>query len=250
MKLASTLQQGSNEEPIQGKKWGRKILAICFIFAALFWGWSKLSNPETFPVRSVKIIDVSTHIDHQTIQRTIIPYLENGMLWLNISRLQNAIAELPWVQQVILTRKWPDQLVIQIIEQVPIARWNNTQLLNKQGDVFMPDASTFPPNIPSLYGPQNQQNTVWQAYNAINQLLAPISLEIASITMLPDQAWDITLNNGLHLLLGQDDVINRIKRFTAVYPKIFVGHTNDVDYVDMRYSDGLAIKWKNNSAKT
>jgi cell division protein FtsQ len=235
-------------EKSENLRWGRKVLVIILIMVSMCWAWLKISNPNTFPIRTVKIIGITNHVNHQLLQNTVTAYLSRGMLWINIRDLEQAVNQLPWVENATLTRKWPDEIFIQITEQTPIARWNNTQLLNNHGNVFTPGTSTAIPDLPSLYGPNNLQNTVWEGYQAMNGLLSTIGLKIISASMSPRQVWDVYLNNGTHLILGREDVLKRLKKFVSVYPKI-KHQTNDMQYVDLRYSDGFAVKWKNNPAK-
>lgn len=234
-------------EKSENLRWGRKVLVTIIIIAGLYWAWLKISNPNTFPIRTVKIIGVTNHVNHQLLRNTITAHLSRGMLWLNVQDLEGAVNQLPWVENANLTRKWPDEIFIRITEQTPIARWNNTQLLNNHGGIFTPDTSTPIPNLPSLYGPKNLQNTVWEGYQDMNKILSQIGLKILSASMTSRQVWDVYLNNGIHLILGRQDVVKRLKRFVSVYPKISP-RANNIQYVDLRYSDGFAVKWKNNSA--
>src|SRR5690242_18329723 len=196
-------------EKSENLRWGRKVLVIIIVIASVYWAWLKINNPNTFPVRSIKIIGATNHVNHQLLRNTITAHLSRGMLWLNIVSLENALNQLPWIEKATLTRKWPDELFIQITQQTPIARWNNTELLNNNGGLFTPDGSTAIPDLPSLYGPNNLQTTVWEGYQSMNSLLNPVGLSIISASMTPRQVWDIYLSNGIHLILGRDDVLKR-----------------------------------------
>jgi cell division protein FtsQ len=233
---------------MKSNRLGRKILLFIILILITYWGWLKVSNPTTFPIRSVKILDAVNRIDHQELQNSITPYLTRGMLWLDVQGLENTLAQVPWIDQVTLTRKWPDELLIQITEQIPIARWNNSELLNKTGNIFTPRTASDTLKLPSLYGPPNTQNTVWEGYQEMNTKLMPLGLQISIASMDSRKAWEIYLNNGYHLLLGQEEVMNRLQRFISLYPKIFTHPANELDYVDLRYSNGFAVKWKKNSA--
>jgi len=235
-------------EKSENLRWGRKVLVLIIIITSIYWAWLKISNPNTFPVRTVKIIGVTNHVNHRLLRNTITAHLSRGMLWLNVEDLEDAVNQLPWIESAALTRKWPDEIFIRITEQTPIAHWNNKQLLNNQGSVFTPDGSSTISNLPSLYGPNNLQNTVWEGYQVMNSILSTIGLKIISASMTSRQVWDVYLNNGIHLILGREDVVKRLKKFVLVYPKI-AGQANNIQYVDLRYSDGFAVKWKNNPAK-
>jgi cell division protein FtsQ len=246
MKLIPCATQPTPERA-ENLRWGRKVLVIIAIIASLYCGWLKISNPDTFPIRSVKIIGATTHVNHQILRNTITAYLTRGMLWLPVQDLENALNQLPWIENATLSRKWPDEIFIRITEQTPVAHWNNTQLLNSEGSVFTPDTSTAMPYLPSLYGPNNLQNTVWKGYQSINSILNTAGLKITAAAMTPRQVWEVYLQDGTHLILGREDALNRLKQFVSVYPKI-TPQANNIQYVDLRYSDGFAIKWKNNPA--
>ena len=231
----------------QNFRWGRKVLVIIIIISSLFWVWQKIRNPDTFPIRSVKIIGISNHINHETLRNTISPYLAHGMLWLNIPDLENTLNQLSWVEKATLIRKWPDELFINITEQTPLAHWNNTSLLNDKGDIFTPDVATALPNLPALYGPNNTQNTVWGGYIAMNNILRPIGLKVTAASMTVRQVWEVYLNNGIHLYLGRDDVLKRLGRFVEAYSGM-ASQASNIQYVDLRYTQGFAVKWKNNPA--
>src|SRR5262249_48593670 len=154
----------------------------------------------------------------------------------------------PWVKKAILTRKWPDEIFVNIVEQIPIAYWNNTALLNEKGEIFTPEKQVNLPNLPMLYGPNNLQTPVWEGYKQMNLMFQPLGLTIASSSMTDRQTWEIYLSNGIHLFLGRENVIPRLEQFIAIYPKIS-DKINNIQYVDLRYSEGFAIKWKNNPAK-
>jgi cell division protein FtsQ len=62
--------------------------------------------------------------------------------------------------------------------------------------------------------------------------------------MSPYLSWDIELTNGMKMRLGYKDVLTRVSHFVKVYPKIVGERVSDVDYVDLRYPNGLAVRWK------
>jgi len=58
-------------------------------------------------------------------------------------------------------------------------------------------------------------------------------------------AWEMTLQNGVVIRLGRREVEQRTNLFFEVVAKIITNRASDVDYVDMRYSNGFTIGWKN-----
>ena len=50
------------------------------------------------------------------------------------------------------------------------------------------------------------------------------------------------LSNGMQVELGQDDIPNRFKQFIQLYPRIIGEKSALVTSIDLRYTDGIAIK--------
>ena len=230
------------------KKWGRKLALAFLIFFILFWAVAKLMNPKTLPVKNVKVIDVRQNVDPEALRLTVLPFLARGMLWLNVRDLEGSLQRLPWVATAQVARRWPATLYIYLNEELPVAHWNGSLLMTAQGRIFDPGKRPGPFNLPLLYGPSQEQLTVWTAYQTMNQMLAPLQLRIARLQLSPRQAWELYLNNGMHLILGQTQVLQRLQRFIRVYPQIFAHAAALPVYIDLRYSNGLAVKWTQSPA--
>jgi cell division protein FtsQ len=52
----------------------------------------------------------------------------------------------------------------------------------------------------------------------------------------------------LRLLLGKGINNERLERFISVYPKLLGEKIAQVDSVDLRYTNGFAVRWKAPSA--
>ncbi|HEV2614347.1 MAG TPA: cell division protein FtsQ/DivIB [Gammaproteobacteria bacterium] len=224
---------------------GRKITLFVLFSVILVWCIAKLHNPETFPIRSVRIVDAQSFVDHPSLRETISPYLDEGMIRLKVNQLEKSLLTLPWIQSVNIQRQWPDKLIVTITEQKPGAHWDKTELLNTDGKIFAPQTipSTLK-DLPWLYGPTNNATDLWAGYQDMSSLVAPLGLKIVAVNLSPSDAWEIELNNGMPIVLGKDEVITRLKRFVEIYPKIFDNNANAVEYIDLRYNNGLAVKWK------
>jgi cell division protein FtsQ len=224
---------------------GRKITLFILFSLTLLWCVVKLRNPDTFPIRSVRIVDAQAYTDHDSLRETISPFLTQGMIRLHVHDLKKSLLSLPWIKDVNILRQWPDKLIINITEQNPGAHWDKTKLVNLQGQIFSP--SSFPSklnSLPWLYGPDSNATDVWAGYQNMSSIIAPLGLKIIAINLSPYDAWEIELNNGIPIVLGKDEVMQRLKRFVEIYPKLFDNNTNAVEYIDLRYNNGLAVKWK------
>lgn len=245
MKSFSNHSRNYTQQPAKKSKKIRHISLLLLLLTVIVWSYAKITNPNTFPIQSVRIIGNDSFVNPQAIQTTIAPYLKSGLLNIKLNPLQTQLEKIPWVESVRFWRVWPHELVIDITQQTPIAHWNETALLNDNGDTFSPNDKTLSDKLPWFYGPSNQMPTVLTAFHALNALLRPIQLRINVISLTTRGAWRIRLNNGMLLILGSEDVPQRLERFIKVYPELFAHQTNSVEYIDLRYPNGLAVQWKN-----
>ena len=145
---------------------------------------------------------------------------------------------------VVVRRIWPNQVVITVNEKIPFALWNDASLLSDAGELFSPEMSSYPEGLPQFAGPSGEQILMTKYYAKMSGLLMPLHFKIARLELTPSMAWTITLNNGMKLNVGHKDVLTRISHFVKVYPKIIGDRVADVEYIDLRYSNGMAVRWK------
>ncbi len=58
----------------------------------------------------------------------------------------------------------------------------------------------------------------------------------------------MTLQNGVQVRLGRRDVAERTNLFLDVVADIITSRAKEIDYVDMRYSNGFTIGWNGDAA--
>jgi cell division protein FtsQ len=62
-------------------------------------------------------------------------------------------------------------------------------------------------------------------------------------------AWEFDLDNGVTVRLGRRQVDERFEQFLATALKLVTQRASDIAYVDMRYTNGFAIGWRNGSTR-
>lgn len=214
------------------------------LFTGLCLGWFMLQRSDHLPVNTVKVASTYVHLSQESVQAAIIPYVTDGFFSVPVKALKENVLKLPWAAQVSVTRIWPDTLLIRIIEQKAVARWNKNSLLSAQGDLILPDEEDMPTNIPYLQGPSGQHTQVMRQYRLMNKMLKPLGFGILNLELTNRRAWCLQLNNGMTLLLGRHDANNRLNRFVKAYHHVFGSHGSDADRVDLRYSNGMSVHWR------
>lgn len=160
---------------------------------------------------------------------------------LDVESTREALEFLPWVHRVAVRKRWPDTLVIHIQEQKAIARWNSEFYLNQYSEIF--DAPPLPgqERLVDLEGKAEFAPEIASQAKQFQLILKKSNLHLNKVKLTPRHAWEITLEGGVVLFVGQHDVIGRLQRFLVLYPQI--ENVEQIEYIDLRYDTGLAVGW-------
>lgn len=165
-----------------------------------------------------------------------------------LAGVRERIVEIDWVEDAVVRRRWPAAIEITVIEQLPAARWGDSGLLNTRGELFVDDARHMPPELPQLWGPPGTEHVVAQRYLDARALLAGAGLGLRALEVDARGAWRMRLSNGFELRLGRQSFDRRLGRFARIAAPLLTPRAAEVAYVDLRYSRGFAVGWRENAA--
>lgn len=140
--------------------------------------------------------------------------------------------------------------MIRLEEQLPVARWGDEALLNNAGHAFAPRESANYQHLPRLAGPQRAQRQVMQQYQVLSQMLRPLGFSIIALEMRERGSWYLRTAQGIDLLLGRDHIVDKMRRFAAIYEKALKAQQPNIARIDLRYPNGLAVAWRESVAPT
>ncbi len=195
-------------------------------------------------IGSLEISGPFQRVTALSIEESISDELDAGFLGANLAEMRRRIESLAWIDKAAVARRWPDRITISVTEQVPAASWGESGLLNVRGELFVRDARHVPAELPRLSGPENRAPEVARRYLELRERLIPMGLDLRSIELDPRGAWQVGLTNGVEIRLGRRDVDARADLFIDVVADVITSRAAEIDYVDMRYSNGFTIGWK------
>jgi cell division protein FtsQ len=219
------------------------VIAVAVVVAT----YQLSSNILDRPIRSIEINGVFQRVTALQIEEAISGELEQGFVSADLRRMQDLVVALPWIDQATVARRWPSRVTITVTEQVPAAIWGERGLLNVRGELFVGDARHIPAELPLLSGPEHRSGEVAKRYLAVRERLIPVGLDLRRVQLDARGAWRMTLQNGVQVRLGRREVDERTELFVDVVADIITGHAAEIEYVDMRYSNGFTVGWKNGS---
>jgi cell division protein FtsQ len=221
-------------------------LVSCII---IFTYFSIQKEMHQFPITTVKIDGKITRISKQEIWGSISDLLKGGFFATDVVAIKTSLQKLPWIETVKVEKTWPDKLTITISEKVPIARWRGKGLLTTSGDILYTESLNEGSKLPVFWGSEQQAKKVLENYLAMNEELKRNNVNVVEIEIMPDQGVRAILNNGIMLFLGQDRLLEKINRFNLAYRNKLQKMSQKIDYVDLRYVNGIAIGWKGSISK-
>jgi cell division protein FtsQ len=146
-------------------------------------------------------------------------------------------------------RVWPDTLEVTLEEHVPLARWGALALIDTLGERFSGKTDQA---LPVLFGPRGTEPELAQRYLRFARAVAPLGAKLERLVLSERRAWQLTLDNGLQIMLGRDadGAEARLARFVEVHgatvgrsaPERGRELTGSRGYVDLRYPNGFALR--------
>ncbi len=186
-------------------------------------------------------------VTEDDIESAVFDYINQSMVAIDLLAIQNALERNAWINTVSLRRKWPDTLIINVTEELAIARWGERQLLNQEAALFSPPSIVAQLNLAKLSGPDGSEEKVMQQYQIFNQLLFSKNLRITSLNLNSRGAWSMQISNEIAVSVGSIQAVERVRRFAAVYEALFAEQIESIESFDLRYEDGIAVKHKSSS---
>ncbi len=220
-----------------------KISSRSIIFLMLVLIISQFNLADYFPIRKIRVYGVN-RLDQVEVQNALSPLVDHGFFTINVDYIHDRLKQIAWIADLHVRRVWPDQIVIRLSEKDPVAYWNDNTLLSQNGEVFSPKQESWPTGLPKFSGPEGQQLFMLKNFLDMNRLLLPLHAKISYLELTPFLTWKLKLDNGITMQAGHKDVLTRLNQFVKVYPKIIGTRVNDVDYIDLRYANGFAVRWK------
>jgi cell division protein FtsQ len=203
-----------------------------------------------WPIESVSITGEIYQISHAKLSGAINNVLDTDFFGLDVGSVRDVALNVPWVEEVSVRKVWPDRLVVQVRERQAAARWQTGGLVGVDGERFDPGPGKHLETLPLLYGPKGTANAVLARYRALSLELAPIGERITGLTLDPRSGWRVVLESQLELALGHDVSDESLGELAARLPSLLGTRFADAARIDLRYTNGFAVRWRTATATT
>jgi cell division protein FtsQ len=215
--------------------------AVCLVvvggLAALTWALDR-------PIRVISMDGRFQRVSPGEIEKAVVPFTQAGFMSADLARIQRAVEAVPWVDHARVQRRWPNSLHVTVVEETAAARWGESGLINTRGQLFVRQAAHVPAELPRLSGPDGTESEVAARYLSAQGRILEAGMRIAALRLDERGAWEMDLDSGVTVRLGRRDVDERLDRFIHTASQVIAHRLTEINYVDMRYSNGFAIGWR------
>jgi cell division protein FtsQ len=214
------------------------------VMAALMSGMIK---SDRWKISNVDLKAEFNRVTAEQIRVAIAATTERSFFNIKIEEIRSSILQIPWVQNVSILKKWPNTLIVTVIEHKAVAVWNSDKLLNLDGHIFEVDTLDSVESLPRIYGLDNLSSLILTKYLRFNELFKTTGLDITSATVSPRGGWNLNLSNGINVNLGTLQMDSKIIRLCETWVNLLKQNDQAPEYIDLRYSNGYAVKWREKS---
>lgn len=195
------------------------------------------------PVAKIVVSGDLVYLNRRDIMNHIDVSQGDHLLDVNLAAIQQELEQMEWVHSARVSRQWPDVITVNIVEEKPIAYWNETGLLNPYGEVFERAGKTTGA-LPLLSGIEGAELNVIRRFEEFSQVLSPLGLKIVRLQQDEQLAWEVEVDNGIRLKLGSTRGLEKMRRFVFLYETRLRRESRPVAIVDLRYNNGAAVTWR------
>jgi cell division protein FtsQ len=158
-----------------------------------------------FRVRSVAVRGTQ-RMDAKPIYRIALDQRTTALPLVDVAAIRERLLDYGWVKDARVSRRYPDTLVVDIIERTPAALWQDgsrLSLIDAEGHVLDKVPVTRMPDLPLLVGPGANSQA-----RGLDKLLAKaptIKAQLVSASWVGQRRWDLAVQTGETIALPEGE---------------------------------------------
>ena len=233
------------------------LVAMMAFAAGMLW----LAQRPVFAITHVELMSMEggtlRHVNAPSVRANALGKLSGSFFTLDLNEARQIFESVPWVRRARVRREWPNGLAVEVEEHEALGTWGNAdsgRLINTYGEVFVanPAEAEEDAQLLALDGPPDSEGDVVDKLEVMREWFKPLKMEPLAVTLSSRYAWRAKLSNGMVVELGReqndeerDAMDQRVKRFVVAWPQVTEQWGKQIEYADLRYPNGFAIRAAN-----
>jgi len=190
-----------------------------------------------YPIDEVDINTNDVNYNQQRIDNLISTIYGKDLISLDISNIQKYIVEDIWIKDAEISKSFPSTIKIKIIQHQPFAIYNS-KLMMRDGSIIKSDNISY--ELPVVEDNANNVSNSRRILTISTENLNKINLKIKRIEIFNSL---VRIHTSKYTLIS--DILNlelNLNRLALSLNDLVEAFDQEINSIDMRYSNGFAIK--------
>jgi cell division protein FtsQ len=171
-----------------------------------------------FQVKRIEVLGLD-RMEAMTVYAIAANQTSMAMPLVDLEKVRTQLMEHGWIKDARITRRWPDTLVVDVLERTPSAIWQNNKklsLIDGEGVVLERVDPKAMPDLPIVIGPN--ANAQVADLNELLEQVPALKPVLAGATWVGNRRWDLRFQSGEVLALpeGNDIAAGALKKFAHI----------------------------------
>lgn len=223
---------------------GSWLLLLLALLLCLVGGWRLVQTIRTAPAAMVSVVGDLSPYQREILTQKLQPLVNSGYFTADLTQIRDGALSQPWVDQVTVTRQWPNGIVVRVLPRHAVARWGSGRLLSDQAVVFVEAEPVDRRDLPLLHGPASQSQLMMQQYQQINQWFAPLGIRLQELHLTERMTWFMKFDSGLRVIVDQEQTHTKLQRLSYLAQQGLQDAWPYIAAIDLRYRNGMALQWR------
>jgi len=168
-----------------------------------------------FTVKRVDVVGIH-HMDSAPVYQIALGQRSMAMPLVDVSAIRSQLLQYGWIKDARVSRRFPDTLVVDIVERKPAALWQDNgqlALVDSDGTVIDHVPVDKMPDLPLLIGAGANQRE--GELNALMSAAPNLKPQLVSATWVGGHRWDLNFQTGETIALpeGRDAAKDALAKF-------------------------------------
>ena len=209
-------------------------LTVGFVY--LIFNYSQLI--KSYPIKTISFKGEFIYADEKGIRKQLQYFIGKDLIKIDILKIKESIKKNDWVNNVLVERRFPDTLFIEIFEFQPAILWNNEYYIDDKGIKFKVEKN-IALNLPEIKSDTLNYLVMYDLYMSLSNMLKKVDLSILSISHKNDML-DIHTNK-YNFLVRYSEYSQKIDEFIHVFEQFQNKNKKNIKTIDLRYPTGFAV---------
>ncbi len=194
-------------------------------------------NIKSVEIQGNKIVPTNLILDK--IFESLGEVSKKSLILLDLENLNKNLTSIGWVESVSIKKKMPGTLIITVNERSPKVIWQSAGqvwLANDNGDLLTQQIEKKYIYLPVILGHEPSKD-IPELFKIVHssKKLSPL---VSGASKIGGRRWDITLSNGIKVMLPEENPVNSWKKLEELDGKNAI-LSKKINYVDMRIENQL-----------